>query len=714
MKKLLLSVILIAMFAACTNHKQRMSQMTIEGLEAPKAAIKPHEMILHGDKRIDDYYWLRERENPEVVAYLEAENAYTDKVMAPLKSFQKKLFDEMKGRIKEKDESVPYRDGSFDYYSRFVEGGEYPIYARKKTGSSTEEVLLDGNAMAKGTSYFSIGGFEISDNEQLMAFGVDTVSRRNYTLQFKNLATGEVFPEKIKNTEGGSYAWAADNKTIFYLKRNPQTLLAYQVLRHELGTDPKNDVVVYEEKDPQFYMGLYRMKSKKYISVFLGHSGVTTEFLLLDAATPKASFHSFLPRKKGHEYFIDHYQDKFYVRTNSGDSPNFRLMEVKENETSDFSKWKEVIPHRADVLLEGLEIFQNYLVLQERKEGLINFRIRNQTTKEEHYLDFGEPTYDAYIGINPEFDTTVLRYGYTSMTTPRSTIDYDMSTRKKELKKEQEVLGGFKKEDYKTERIYATARDGVKVPISIVYHKDTKIDGSAPLLQYAYGSYGASMDASFSSNRLSLLNRGFVYAICHIRGGEEMGRHWYEDGKMFKKINTFNDFVDCSRFLVEKKYANPANLFAMGGSAGGLLMGAVINQAPELYKGVIAAVPFVDVVTTMLDETIPLTTGEWEEWGNPTNKDSYEYMKSYSPYDNVVAKAYPNMLVTAGLHDSQVQYWEPAKWVAKLRKLKTDKNILLLHTNMTAGHGGASGRFAALDEIAMEYVFILDLAGIAK
>lgn len=712
MKNLLITCVLMAMFAACTK-KQGMTKMTIEGLNAPIATEKPYAMTLHGDTRTDNYYWLRERENSEVINYLKAENAYTDHVMAAIKPFQKKLFDELKGRIKENDESVPYKDGNYLYYNRFVEGGEYPIYCRKKVAEGKEEVLLDGNKMGKGESYFSIGGFEISDNEQLMAYGVDTVSRRNYTLRFKNLATGELYPEKIENTEGGSYAWATDNKTLFYLKRDPQTLLAYQVLRHELGTDPKTDVVVYEEKDPQFYMGLYRMKSKKYIGVYLGHSGVTTEFLLLDATTPKAVFKSFLPRKKGHEYFIDHYQDKFYVRTNSEKSPNFRLMEVNENETTNLANWKEVIPHRADVLLEGLEIFQQHLVVQERKEGLINIRIINQSTKEEHYLDFGEPTYDAYISVNPEFNTTVLRYGYTSMTTPRSTIDYDMNSKKKELKKEQEVLGGFKKEDYRTERIYATARDGVKVPISIVYHKNTKIDGSAPLLQYAYGSYGASMDASFSTSRLSLLNRGFVYAICHIRGGEEMGRYWYEDGKMFKKINTFNDFVDCSRYLVDKKYVASSKLFAMGGSAGGLLMGAVVNQAPELYRGVIAAVPFVDVVTTMLDETIPLTTGEWEEWGNPKNKDSYFYMKSYSPYDNVEAKSYPNMLVTTGLHDSQVQYWEPAKWVAKLRKLKTDKNILLLHTNMTAGHGGASGRFAALEEVAMEYVFLLDLAGIS-
>lgn len=690
--------------------------MTIEGIEKPVASEKTHEMTLHGHTRNDVYYWLNNREDAEVISYLNAENDYKEKVMAPLKGFQKSLFEEMKSRIKENDESVPYKKGNYYYYSKFVEGGEYPIYCRKK-GSLTEgseEVLLNGNELADNQDYFSIGGYEISDNEEIIAYGIDTVSRRNYTLQFKNIKTGEIYPEKIENTEGGSYAWAADNKTFFYLKRNTQTLLAYQVYKHELGTDPATDIKMYEEEDPQFYMGLGRTKSEKYVIVYLGHGGVTTEFLLLNANETNGKFRSFLPRKKGHEYFIDHYENKFYVRTNSNNAPNYRLIEVNENETDNEANWKEIIAHRTDVLLENTELFKNHLVIQERKNGLIQLRIIDQKTEKEHYLDFGEPAYDAYIGTNPEFDTETLRYGYTSMTTPNSTYDYDMNAKTKVLKKEQEVLGGFDKKNYVTERIFVTARDGAKVPVSIVYRKDTKIDGTAPLLQYAYGSYGASMDASFSSTRLSLLDRGFIYALCHIRGGEEMGRHWYEDGKMFKKKNTFNDFVDCSKHLVANNYADKNRLFAMGGSAGGLLMGAVINQAPELYKGVVAAVPFVDVVTTMLDETIPLTTGEWEEWGNPKNKDSYEYMLSYSPYDNVKAQNYPNLLVTTGLHDSQVQYWEPAKWVAKLRKMKTDNAILLLHTNMQAGHGGASGRFAALEEIAMEYTFIFDLAGVLK
>ena len=687
-------------------------KMINNGVTAPTAKKIPHQMTIHNHTRVDDYYWLNNRENPEVIDYLNAENQYLETVMSPVKGQEEIIFEEMKSRIKEKDESVPYKDGSYFYYSKFVEGGEYPVYCRKKGSlEAAEEIMLDGNQMAKGNSYFSIGGFEISDNEEIIAFGVDVISRRNYTLQFKNLKTGEIYKDQIVNTEGGSYAWAADNKTIFYIIRDQQTLLGDKVYKHILGTDSKTDQLIYEEKDNQFYMGLGRMKSKKYIAIFSGQNGVSTEYQLINSNHPELAYKTFLPRKKGLEYYLEHYENKFYVRTNYKNAPNYQLMEVDEKSGGDQSKWKTKIAHRNDVFLEGLEVFKNHLVIQERKEGLIQLRIINQKTQKEHFLDFGEPTYDAYIGTNPEFETETLRFGYNSMTTPSSTFDYDMNSKIKVLKKEQEVLGGFKKENYKTERIYVKSRDGVSVPVSIVYNKNTKIDGTAPLLQYAYGSYGSSMDASFSSTRLSLLDRGFVYAICHIRGGQEMGRKWYDDGKMFKKINTFNDFVDCSKALVEKKYASKEKLFAMGGSAGGLLMGAIINQAPELYKGVIAAVPFVDVVTTMLDETIPLTTGEFEEWGNPKNKKSYDYMLSYSPYDNVKHISYPNMLVTTGLHDSQVQYWEPAKWVAKLRDFKTDSNILLMHTDMTSGHGGASGRFSALKNTALMYTFVLDLAG---
>jgi oligopeptidase B len=704
-KTILLFLNLIAIKAVMAQ------KMTTNGLAAPHAQKKPFPMTIHNHTRIDDYYWLNNRENPEVIDYLNAENTYTEKVMAPIASQKESLFEEMKARIKEKDESVPYKDGSYFYYSKFIEGGEYPVYCRKyKTLDATEEIMLDGNEMAKGKTYFQIGGFEVSDNEDILAYGEDTISRRNYTLKFKNLKTGQIYPESIENTEGGSYAWADDNKTFFYVIRDQQTLLGNKVYRHVLGTNPKSDVLVFEEKNNQYYMGIGRMKSKKYIAIFSEQNGIATEYQLIKASQPNENPKTFLKRKNGLEYYIEHFENKFFIRTNLANSYNYQLMEVEESMGGNPKNWKTKIPHRPDVYLEGLEIFKNHLVLQERKEGLIQLRIIHQKTNEEHFLDFGEPTYDAYIGTNSEFDTEILRFGYNSMTTPNSTYDYDMANKTKILKKEQEVLGGFDKTNYKTERIYAISRDGVKVPISIVYHKNTKLDGTSPLLQYAYGSYGASMDASFSSTRLSLLDRGFVYAICHIRGGQEMGRQWYEEGKMFKKINTFNDFVDCSKILIEKKYTSKDKLFAMGGSAGGLLMGAIINQAPELYKGVIAAVPFVDVVTTMLDETIPLTTGEFEEWGNPKNQKSYDYMLSYSPYDNVSKKKYPNMLVTTGLHDSQVQYWEPAKWVSKLRDFKTDNNILLLHTDMTSGHGGASGRFSALKNTALMYTFLLDLS----
>ena len=685
------------------------------GLTTPVVQVKPKEMKIHDHARVDNYYWLNERENAEVINYLKAENTYLDAVMAPVKSFQEQLFQEMKGRIKEKDESVPVKDGNYFYYAKFIEGGEYPLYCRKKGDlTAPEEILLDGNKLAKGKAYFNVGGYEISDNESIMAYGVDTISRRNYTVRFKDLKTGKLFKDQIKNTEGGSYAWSADNKTLFYIVRDQQTLLGYQVWRHVLGTNIKTDVLIYEEKDNQYYMGLYRMKSKKYIAIGCDHNGVASEYRLLEASNPTGEFKIFSPRERGHEYNIEHFQDKFYVRTNLNNALNFKLMEVKEDHSSDKSQWKEVIAHRKDVYLEGIEVFKNHLVVQEKNQGLTQIRIINQTTKAEHYLNFGEPAYDANIGANPDFETAVLRYGYTSLTTPSSTFDYNMNTKAKELKKQQTVLGGFDKNNYVSERVFVSVRDGAKVPVSIVYRKGTNLDGTAPLLQYAYGSYGSSTDATFSSVRLSLLDRGFVYAIAHIRGGQEMGREWYDHGKMFNKKNSFYDFIDCSEFLIKNKYCSPTKLFALGGSAGGLLMGAIINIKPELYRGVVAAVPFVDVVTTMLDETIPLTTGEFEEWGNPKNKDAYEYMLSYSPYDNIEKKAYPNILVTTGLHDSQVQYFEPAKWVAKLRTMKTDNNLLLMHVNMEAGHGGASGRFASLKEVAMEYAFIIDLAEMIK
>lgn len=697
--------------------------------QPPKAALKPHPITTHGDTRTDNYYYLNNRENPDVIAYLNAENAYVDQVLAPVADLKEKLFDEMKSRIKEQDESVPYKEGAYYYYTRYITGGEYPIYCRKKGSlSGEEEIMFDGNALAAGHNYYQFGGYEVSDNDELALFCEDTVSRRLYTLRIKNLKTGMVYPEIIPDTEAGSVAWAADNRTFFYIKKDPQTLLGYQVFRHVLGTEPARDVLVYEEPDNQFYMGLERTKSKKYIVISVDHNGVATESRLLEASQPTGTFTVFLPRQKGHEYDIVHYQNKFYVRTN-WQAENFRLMEVAEGKTTDRANWKEIIAHRPDVYLADMDVFASHLVLGERKAGLTNIRVLKQqksgnSALNDFYLSFQDPAYVAGIGYNPDFNTNLLRYGYSSLTTPTSTYDYNMDTQAATLMKQQEVLGGFDPANYTAERVFVTARDGASVPVSLVYRKGTKKDGSgprmagpgmaAPLLLYAYGSYGINIEPGFSSTRLSLLDRGFIYAIAHIRGGQEMGRQWYESGKMLKKQNTFNDFIDVSKYLIEKNYTAADKLFAMGGSAGGLLMGTIVNQAPQLYRGVVAAVPFVDVVTTMLDETIPLTTGEFEEWGNPKQKVYYDYMKSYSPYDNVTKQAYPNLLVTTGLHDSQVQYWEPAKWVAKLRTLKTDTNQLLLHTNMEAGHGGASGRFQALKEIALEFAFILNLAGVRE
>jgi oligopeptidase B len=715
MKKLSLTIGIALLLTSCQKEQKKAISMNPDVIKAPTVAIKPHPMTLHGDTRQDNYYWLNDPKNPDVLKYLNEENAYTDTVMAPTKTFQDKLFDEMKGRVKEKDESVPVKDGGYYYYSKYVEGGEYPVYCRKQGSlEGKEEILLDGNAMGKGKTYFNIGGYEIADNEQIMAFGVDTVSRRNYTLKFKDLKTGKLLKDQIKNTEGGSYAWATDNKTIFYMVRDPQTLLASKAYRHVLGTDPKTDVLVYTEKDPQFYTGIGRTKSKKYIISVSDHNGISSEFRLLDASNPTGKFVTFYPRKHGLQYYIEHFGSKFYIRTNADGATNFKLMEVEEGKTADMKNWKEVIAHRKDTYLDGMEVFKNHLVLQERNNALLHLRIINQTDKKEHYVKFDEPAYDAGVSANPDFETNILRFSYTSLTTPSSTFDYNMDTKEDKLMKEQEVLGEFNKDDYVTERLFATARDGVKVPVSIVYKKGFKKDGSQPVLQYAYGSYGYSTDPYFSAARLSLLNRGFAFAIAHIRGGQEMGRQWYEDGKLLKKMNTFNDFIDVSEFLLKEKFTSKDKLFANGGSAGGLLMGAITNMRPDLYRGIVAGVPFVDVVTTMLDETIPLTTGEWEEWGNPKDKVYYNYMKSYSPIDNVTAKDYPNMLITTGLHDSQVQYFEPAKWVAKLRALKTNNNLLLFHCDMEAGHGGASGRFKRFHEVAREYAFMLNLVGVSE
>ena len=694
---------------ACEPLSESQGMSESVNAEPPAAAIQPVELEKHGDIRIDDYYWLRERENPEVIEYLEAENAYTKAVLAHTEELQEALFEEIKGRIKEDDSSVPYFDNGYYYYTRFEEGGAYPIYCRKKGSlDAEEEILLNANEMAEGHEYYNAGGRAVSPQNDIYAFAEDVAGRRIYTLKFKNLVTGEMLDDEIPEVTS-NVTWANDNKTVFYTKQDLETLRWSQIYRHEIGTDPSDDVLVYEESDDTFSNFVYKTKSKKYIIIGSSQT-LSSEYWFLDADNPTGTFQVVQPRERGLEYDIDHFGDDFYIRTNL-DAKNFRLVRTPVT-ASTKENWVEVIGHRDDVFLSYIDIFRDYLVVAERNQGLMELRIRPWDGSEEHYIDFGEPAYLAYTSINPDFDTPLLRYGYTSMTTPRSTFDYNMETREKTLLKQQEVLGTFDSSNYTTERIYAEARDGVKVPVSLVYHNNTKLDGTAPLMLYAYGSYGASMDATFSSSRLSLLDRGFVYAIAHIRGGQELGRAWYEDGKLLNKKNTFTDFIDCAEYLIAEEYADPDRVFAQGGSAGGLLMGAVINMRPDLWRGVIAHVPWVDVITTMLDDSIPLTTSEYDEWGNPNDKEYYDYMLSYSPYDNVEAKDYPNMLVTTGLEDSQVQYWEPAKWVAKLRANKTDNNRLMLKTNMNAGHGGASGRYEAYREIALDYAFLLDLAGV--
>ncbi|SFZ82650.1 S9 family peptidase [Tenacibaculum maritimum] len=699
---------------ACKNDTMKKNNM-----EAPIADKEPKKLEKHGDVRIDNYFWMRlsdeqknaaekDSQTQKVYDYLNAENAYFDKMTFNTKDFQEELFEEMKGRIKEDDASVPYKSNGYFYITRYEKGSQYPIYSRKKrTLEAIEEILFNVNDEAKGHDYFQLGGLNISPDNKLAAFAIDTVSRRQYVIKVKNLETGEIYPDEIKNTTGGS-VWANDNKTLFYTKKDPLTLRSSKIFKHILGTSPDDDVEVFEEKDDTFGVFVTKTKSKKYI-VIGSYSTVSSEYQVLEANDPTGNFKLIQPRERDLEYDIAHYQDCFYIKTNKDGAINFKLMKTPENKTEK-ENWVDVIPHREDTLLEDMSIFKDYLVLEERSEGLSKIRIKRWDETEDYYLPFEEETYSVGVYSNPDFDTDVIRYSYNSMTTPSSVIDFNMKSQTKEVKKEQEVLGGkFDKQNYTSKRIWAQARDGKKVAISLVYRKDLQINENTPVLQYAYGSYGYTIPDGFSTTRLSLLDRGFIYALAHIRGSQYLGRDWYEDGKMLFKKNTFTDFVDCSKYLIEKGYTSPKHLYAMGGSAGGLLMGAVINMNPELYNGIIAAVPFVDVISTMLDDSIPLTTGEYDEWGNPNNKEYYDYIKSYSPYDQVTAKQYPNMLVTTGLHDSQVQYWEPAKWVAKLRDLKTDKNVLYLHTNMEAGHGGASGRFDALKETAREYTFFLAL-----
>lgn len=675
-------------------------------MHAPLASKKPQLLEIHGHQRTDSYYWMNDRENEEVIAHLNAENEYLKEVMKPTEALQQQLFDEMKGRIKEQDESVPYFKSGFHWYTRYEVGMEYPIYCRKKGSlAAEEEVILDVNHLAAGKSYLQVGNLATTPNQELLAFAADEVGRRIYTIHFKVLATGQILDEILPEVTG-NFVWAADQKSLFYSKQDPETLRANQIFTHVLGTSIQEDQLIYEELDEEFSCMVHKTKSEKFILIH-SESTISSEIRFIDAATPTAIPQLLQERIPHLEYAADHYGDYFYIRTNS-EAQNFKLVKTPTTATS-MANWVDVIPHRPEVLLEDFDLFSKYLVTQERTNGLTQIQILPWEGNG-YALPFDDETYTTYVSVNPEFDTDLLRYVYNSLVSPSSVYEYNMVTREKTLLKQQKVVGGHDASDYHSARIWATAEDGMQVPISLVYKKSTFTkDGENPLLLYAYGSYGYSMDAYFSSNRLSLLQRGFVFAIAHIRGGEDLGRAWYEDGKLLKKKNTFTDFIACAEHLVHQEYSSPAHLYAMGGSAGGLLMGAVINIRPDLFHGVIANVPFVDVVTTMLDESIPLTTGEFQEWGNPKEKEFYEYMLSYSPYDNVNAQAYPNLLVTSGLHDSQVQYWEPTKWVAKLRELKKDQNLLLLFTNMEAGHGGASGRFNPLKEIALEYSFLLML-----
>jgi oligopeptidase B len=694
------SILIILVFIISCN------QTSESGMKQPIAKKIPKELTKHGDTRIDNYYWLNERENPEVISYLNAENAFTKESMIKTVALQDEIYNEIIGRIKQTDISVPYNYNGYSYYVKFEEGKEYPIFCRKELSqnNSTENIFLDGNEMAKGHAYFQIGGWEFSTNNKLLAFSIDTVSRRKYDIHFKNIESNKPYDEIITNTTG-NIVWANDNKSVYYQVKD-ETLRSYRIYKHIVGNSVESDKLIYEEKDATFSVSVYKTKSEKYI-VIASESTLSSECRILDANNPDGDFKMFQARIPNVEYGINHQNGRFLILTNYK-APNFRVLETIGDKTS-VVNWRELIPGRSDVLVEEIDVFSDFFVVTERKNGLPKFRIFNTIENIDYYLDINENDYYVTSAANPDYNSNKLRYNYTSLKTPQTVYDYNMNNGEQEILKQQEVLGGYNPEEYVTERKYAKARDGVMVPLSIVYKKGFMLNGDSPLVLYGYGSYGYSIESTFRSSRLSLLDRGFAFVIAHIRGGEEMGRYWYEDGKMLKKKNTYFDFIDCAEFLVEENYTSSDKIFAIGGSAGGLLVGAVINYRPELFKGVIAAVPFVDVVTTMLDESIPLTTGEYDEWGNPNDKVYYDYMLSYSPYDQVEAKDYPSLLVTTGLHDSQVQYWEPAKWVAKLREMKTDDNLLLLQTNMDFGHGGASGRFEQFKEIALEYSFMLML-----
>jgi len=692
----------VTLLTQCT-----MSETTPQG--EPKAKEIPYEMTIHGDTRVDEFYWLRDRENPEVIEYLNSENSYREKIMIGTEALQEHLYHEMVGRIKKDDSSVPYELDGYFYYTRYEGDLEYPLYCRK-LGSleAEEEIMLNVNELAEGHDYYQVSGLSMHPSNQKISFGVDTVSRRIYTIYTKDLITGAIDQVTENECTGGS-TWSADGNHLFYTVKDAETLRSDKIKRWDALTGVHE--VIFEEKDETFSTFVYKTRSKEFIIIGSG-STMSDEYRFIPANDPLAEFQIIQPRERGLEYGVSHFGEHFYIRTNADGATNFKLIKAPVASPSK-ANWEDVIAHREEVYLESMELFLDYLVLEERSNGLTQLRIQ-PWGGDAYYLPFEEEVYTAYLGNNPSFDQAHLRYGYTSLTTPGSVIDYDFSTGKKTVQKQQEVVGGYDASEYETKRLWATAADGTKVPVSLVYKKSMlRENGPNPTLLYGYGSYGITIDPSFSTVRLSLLDRGFVYAIAHIRGSQYMGRPWYENGKMFDKKNTFTDFINCAEALIEEGYATPETLMAMGGSAGGLLMGAVVNERPDLFRGVIAAVPFVDVVTTMLDETIPLTTGEFDEWGNPKNEDSYHYMKSYSPYDNVKPQDYPAMLITTGLHDSQVQYWEPAKWIARLRKTRTNpEQPLLMYCNMETGHGGASGRFAALKETAMEYAFFLDLMGI--
>ena len=677
----------------------------------PKAEKIPVSFKKFNDIRIDDYYWLKERDNPEVIDYLERENDYYEKMTSHTLDLQDKLFNEIKNKIKEDDESVPYFLNGYWYKTKYEEGLGYPIYTRYKDSlSNKEEILFNCNELAEKHDYFNLSNFQISSDNKIVAYSIDTVSRRLYTIQFKNLETGEIYNDKIINSSG-SFAWANDNSTLFYTNRDVNTLRNDKIFKHKLGTDYENDELIYFENDETFYTNVSKSKSKKYI-IISSYSTLTSEFQFLPADSINKDFKLFNKRKRGVEYSINHYDDHFFIITNKDNAYNYKLMKTEINKTSS-ENWTDVIEHRKNILIEGIDIFKDHLVVSERVNGLNRINIKKWDDSENYFLNFDNETFSANTTTNLDFDSKKLRYAYNSLNEPYSVVEFDMTTKEKIILKQHEVLDKkFNKNNYVTERIWADSKDGNQIPISLIYKKGIKKDGSNPLLLYGYGSYGNTIDPSFSISRLSLLDRGFIYAIAHVRGSEYLGRDWYEQGKLLNKKNSFNDFVDTTKFLISKGYTSSKHCYAYGGSAGGLLMGAVLNIAPELYNGVIAAVPFVDVITTMLDETIPLTTSEYDEWGNPNQKQYYNYMMSYSPYDNVSKVNYPNLLVTTGLHDSQVQYWEPAKWVAKLRDYKLDKNYLFLNTNMETGHGGSSGRFEAIKDLAKEYAFILDLENI--